>query len=178
MKRLHVRAALLLALAMGAMSHTASSASPSSLRKLMEQQYRKMDQAAARLDLKGYTSYAASDIVGADEGETFTGTEQFAKHLSEDFDATKKMYVFTSKISHLSGVDDLVKVDLTTHMVCDSADPEGKYGPKGAVHRFDIEMMFHHEWRRMSNRWLITRFDTVGFSGTMDGQAIPQPEPK
>ncbi len=173
MKRLNARVALLLVL--GFCCQLAHSADSSAVQKLIERRYVAMDHAAAHLNLKRYTEFAAPDLIALDEGQTFTGTDEFSKHLSEDFDATKKMYTFASKIDQFVLAGDVAKVDVTTHMVCDSADPDGKYGAKGAVHRFDLEMKFRNEWKQRSGQWMLTRFDTVGFSGTMDGKPIPQP---
>lgn len=178
MKRLTARIALFLILALGFSSHFVFSADSSAVRKLIEHRYQQMDHAATRLDLKGYTAFAAPDIVSVDDGQTFAGVDQFAKHLLEDFDATKKMYVFTSGIDQFSLADDVAKVDVTIHLVCDTADNEGKYGAKGAVHRFDIRMKFHNEWKQFSNKWWMTRFASVGVSGTVDGKPIPQPGQK
>ncbi len=172
MKLRNIRTVLYMMLALG-FCHAAFSADSSSLRKIIEQRYKQMDQAARRLDLKGYTTFSASDVVAVDDGQTFTGVEPFTKHLSEDFDATKKMYTFTSKVDQFSVVNNVASVDFTTHLVCDSSDPEGKYGVKGAVHRFDLQMGFHNEWKQSSGKWLVTRFVSKGASGTIDGKPLP-----
>ncbi len=172
-----LRAVLCVLLMMG-FCDVAFPADSASARKVIEQRFRQMDRAARRLDLKGYTAFSAPDIVAIDDGETFTGSEQFTKHLSEDFEATKKMYTFSSKIDQFSETDDLAKVDFTTHLVCDSSDPAGKYGTKGALHRFDLQMKFHNEWKQVSGKWLLTRFVSNGASGMIDGKPIPTPSQK
>lgn len=148
-------------------------ADTTSARRELESCYRQMDRAAARLDVHDYMAFAVPDLVAVSDGETFHDRLAFEHHLAEDFNATKKMYTFASTMNRLSVSSDSASVDLTTHLVADTVDSSGQYGPKGVVHRFDIQMRFHHEWKRENGRWHLARLASTGFSGTMDGKPIP-----
>lgn len=153
--------------------HSAIAADAAATRKTLESCYRRMDHAAARLDVHGYLAFAAPDLIAVSDGETFPNRAGFEKHLSEEFNATRKMYTFASTINRFAAEDDAASIDLTTHLVADTVDTEGQYGAKGLIHHVDIQMNFHNEWKHSEGHWHLVRFASTGVSGTMDGKAIP-----